>query len=265
MTLLRSPRQRSHDLRAWDSIAAMDRLEPRGFGRRLDEARRSIDDFLSGGPAYVGVSWGKDSIVVADLVLRERPEVPLLNCIVQPVDNPENGAVRDAFMELHPSAALYESEVWCSHDEHGWHQSGTLEAAFKAFVVASGIDRYISGVRASESSKREMTVRRNGMVGERTCRPLAHWTGRDIFHYMHVRGLPVHPAYAMSMGGRIDRERLRVAFLEGKAGRGMGRLEIEKHYYREEMLALLGGRLPPHLEGATPTREPVVRRYQQRR
>ena len=129
MTLLPSPRHRSADLRAWSSIAAMDRIEPPGFRVRLDEARCAVRDFLAGGPAYVGVSWGKDSVVVADLVLRMAPEVPLLNCIVQPVDNPENAAVRDAFLDLHPTAHLFESEAWCSHDAGGWHQTGTLEAA----------------------------------------------------------------------------------------------------------------------------------------
>lgn len=253
MPLLTSPRHRQADLRAWSSIAAMDRLEPHGFGARLEEAKRAVSDFLDGGPAYVGVSWGKDSVVVADLVLRMAPSTQLLNCIVQPVDNPENTAVRDAFLALHPGAQLFESVVWCSRDEHGWHQTGTLEAAFASFVERTGIDRYISGVRASESSKRLLTILRNGMVGERTCRPLAHWTSRDVFFYAHQRGLPLHPSYAMSMGGHYDRGRLRVAFLEGKAGRGMGRLELERFYYRDEMAAIERGELPPHLHGREPT------------
>ena len=237
----------------------MDRIEPPGFRGRLREAQLAVSDFLAGGPAYVGVSWGKDSVVVADLVLRMAPEVPLLNCIVQPVDNPENSAVRDAFLTVHPAAQLFESEVWCHLDGNGWHQTGTLEAAFAAYVEQSGVDRYISGVRAAESTKRLLTVLRNGMVGERTCRPLAHWTSRDVFFYAHTHGLPLHPSYAMSMGGHYDRGRLRVAFLEGKAGRGMGRLELERFYYREEMAAIERGELPPHLAGAVPQEHPVVR------
>lgn len=252
MPLLPSSRHRHADLRAWSSIAAMDRLEPHGFRGRLHEAQRAVSDFLDGGSAYVGVSWGKDSVVVADLVLRLAPATPLLNCIVQPVDNPENAAVRDAFLAIHPVATLYESTVWCPRDAAGWHQTGTLEAAFAAFVEHAGVDRYISGVRAAESSKRLLTVLRNGMVGERTCRPLAHWTSRDVYFYAHVHGLPLHPAYAMSMGGHYDRGRLRVAFLEGKAGRGMGRLELERFYYREEMAAIERGELPPHLADVVP-------------
>ena len=238
----------------------MDRIEPPGFQHRLDEAQCAVRDFLAGGPAYVGVSWGKDSVVVADLVLRMAPEVPLLNCIVQPVDNPENAAVRDAFLDLHPTAQLFESEAWCSHDAGGWHQTGTLEAAFAAYVDQSGVDRYISGVRAAESSKRLLTVLRNGMVGERTCRPLAHWSSRDVFFYADLHDLPLHPAYAMSMGGHYDRGRLRVAFLEGKAGRGMGRLEIERFYYRAEMAAIERGEMPDHLIGSTPSPAVIVRR-----
>lgn len=249
MPLLPSPRHRLADMRAWSSVSAMDRLEPPGFRSRLHEAQRAVSDFLDGGPAYVGVSWGKDSVVVADLVLRLAPATPLLNCIVQPVDNPENSAVRDAFLAIHPGATLYESTVWCPRDAAGWHQTGTLEAAFAAFVEHTGIDRYISGVRAAESSKRLLTVLRNGMVGERTCRPLAHWTARDVYYYLSCAGLPVHPKYAMNMGGRLDRDWIRVAFLEGKAGREFGRLQIERFYYREEMAAIERGELPPHLHG----------------
>ena len=259
MPLLPSPRHRPADLRAWSSVSAMDRIEPPGFRGRLREAQLAVSDFLAGGPAYVGVSWGKDSVVVADLVLRMEPEVPLLKCIVQPVDNPENAAVRDAFLAIHPTARLYESEVWCSLDDRGWHQRGTLQAAFAAFEGASGIDRYISGVRAEESAIRLLAVFRHGMVGERTCRPLAHWTSRDVFHYIHTNGLPLHPNYAMSMGGHHERGRLRVASLSGKAGREMGRLQIEKHYYREEMAAIERGDLPHHLAGAVPQEHPMVR------
>ena len=50
--------------------------------------------------------------------------------------------------------------------------------------------------------------------------------------------LPVHPAYAMLMGGRLDRIRMRVAWLGLKHGRRFGRHEWEMRYYRDEMETL---------------------------
>ena len=55
------------------------------------------------------------------------------------------------------------------------------------------------------------------------------------FAYLAQHDLPVHPVYAMSMGGVIDRSKLRVASLRGRSGTGMGRREWEDLYYPEFM------------------------------
>lgn len=48
----------------------------------------------------------------------------------------------------------------------------------------------------------------------------------------------MHPAYACSFGGALDRERIRVSSLGGQRGTGHGRREWEWAYYRDEMMAL---------------------------
>ena len=59
-----------------------------------------------------------------------------------------------------------------------------------------------------------------------------------MFAYLHRYELPVHPAYACSMGGTVPRERLRVAWLGLRHGTEYGRRELEWRYYREEMIAI---------------------------
>lgn len=57
---------------------------------------------------------------------------------------------------------------------------------------------------------RRISIGHRGLVTPNTCRPIAHWDATHVFAYAHREGLPLHPAYAMSMGGYYDRQWLRV-------------------------------------------------------
>ena len=61
---------------------------------------------------------------------------------------------------------------------------------------------------------------------------MAWWKGADVFAYLAAHELPIHPAYGMSLGGAIERERLRVSALGGSRGAEFGRATIEWTYYR---------------------------------
>jgi hypothetical protein len=54
-----------------------------------------------------------------------------------------------------------------------------------------------------------------------------------VFAYLYGRGLPVHPAYAYSRGGLLDREEIRTTAIGGRRGRNVGRLTWERTYYPE--------------------------------
>lgn len=59
----------------------------------------------------------------------------------------------------------------------------------------------------------------------------------DVFAYLAARDLPVHPAYAMSHGGRLDRRWLRVGSIGGTRALGRGRMEWESAYYGDVITA----------------------------
>ncbi len=82
----------------------------------------------------------------------------------------------------------------------------------------------------------------HGISSLRTCAPIGWWTGGDVYAYLHQHGLPVHPAYACTMGGELDRDRVRVASLGGTRGTEFGRRQWEWAYYRDEIAVLFGGR-----------------------
>lgn len=106
---------------------------------------------------------------------------------------------------------------------------------YRALADAMGEHR-ITGVRAAESGQRAMSARVHGVSTATTCRPILRWPTADVFAYLARFDLPVHPAYAMTMGGRWDRERIRVAPLFGE--RGLFRREWEEHYYPDHAARL---------------------------
>ncbi len=94
--------------------------------------------------------------------------------------------------------------------------------------------RYVSGVRAEESGDRMRRMKRFGVASQNTCAPIGWWSGNKVFAYLWANDLPVHPAYAMTLGGRLDRRRIRVAAIGGEHGTGHGRAEWEQHYYHQK-------------------------------
>lgn len=252
--LITSPRHTAKDLETWALLSEIDDVEaqrtdwPRLTAIALDE----MEMFARRAPCYAGVSWGKDSVVVAHLAWRLREErgvtIPLVAVRTQPIENPDCPAVRDAFLERFPMP-LTEVEVWCTphHDvehetkgvahEWGWTAKGTLEAGFAEACRRTGADRHISGVRAAESGPRKLRMMRWGISTENTCAPIGWWKTPRVFAYLARFDLPIHPAYACSRGGLWERDRLRVSALGRTRGQGIGRLEWERTYYGAEMRA----------------------------
>lgn len=240
MALIESPRHRPEDLAHWRSHARLDEINAAkpALQRKIDRAKLVLERFVGEG-AYCGVSWGKDSMVVAHLLAQMGADVPLVFVRIEPIKNPDSASVRDAYLARFP-ARYEEIEVWCRHDDHGWHATGTLEAGFARAVERYG-RRHISGVRGEESRQRSLRVRKWGESSPNTCAPIGWWTTDDVFAYLSLHDLPVHPAYAYSRGGLWRRDRLRVDCLGCQFGRGHGRAEWERLYYGEEIRMIESG------------------------
>lgn len=246
MALIRVPKHRPEDLAAWArwerEDAAWARTE--AFRARCREALDEIAVFAARGPCYAAVSWGKDSTVIAHLVwsLREERgvEVPLIWIRWDASPNPHCPAVRDAFLSRWPMPYREQPAVW---DGIGDPEVVWREALARAGRRYRG--RWIGGMRADESCGRARRMKRGLSLGK-SCQPLGHWTASDVFAYLFAHDLPVHPAYAMTFGGSLDRGRIRVAALLRsetrrdpaswrveleERGTGLGRAEWEAAYY----------------------------------
>lgn len=231
--LIQCHRHTTADLALWRSLESADclRARRRDFTRQVERALAAMEAFINAGPCYLGVSWGKDSVVVAHLLWQLGR--PALAAYVKPAPtaNPYSDEVRTAFLsrfylpyvEIPVRIAADEEEVKALGDAY--------ERGFRRAERLCGSVRYISGVRAEESRAREMRQLRWGESSPNTCAPITRWTTADVFAYLAHYDLPVHPNYAMTGGGRYERNRLRVGSLGGWRGRNMGRAEWETEYY----------------------------------
>ncbi len=243
MALIRVPQHRPEDLAAWERLEHEDAawaMLPE-FRARCVEAVRVIREFAGRGPCYASTSWGKDSVVVAHLVWtlleEEGLDIPLAWVRVEPIENPHCVVVRDTFLSRWPMP-FREVVIRCPQNDDGtYHAPGTLEAGIEQLYEAYG-PRWIGGLRGEESGMRARRIDR-GLSLRTSCQPIGHWTDRDVFAYLCAFDLPVHPVYAMSFGGSLDRGRLRVSSLGlrrdtrwlGQRGAGHGRAEWEDVYY----------------------------------
>lgn len=227
--LVDSPRLTDEDRAAWAVLARRFRRPAWQVDRWTRHAQGAIRRFLASGPAHVGVSWGKDSVTVAHLTRGVSPDVPCCWVRLPGADNPECPAVRDAYLDRWPSNYV-EIDAPPPTYRDGWLVTGARRVGYAAADRELGARR-ILGIRAAESSTRELSAAVHGVATERVCRPILHWPTAEVFAYLLRHDLPIHPAYAMSDGGRLDIERLRVASIGGRRGAGAGRREWERRYY----------------------------------
>lgn len=229
--LVDSPRLSDDDRRAWAVLSRRFRRPGWQVDRLARQAAGHVRRFLAAGPAYVGVSWGKDSLTVAHIVRSVSTDAPLCWVRLPGADNPECPAVRDAYLDRWPSNYV-EIDAPPPTYEDGWLVTGARRAGYGRAEAELGT-RHILGIRAQESGTRAMSAAVHGVSTSQVCRPILTWTTAEVFAYLLHHDLPIHPAYAMSMGGRLDIERLRVASIGGHRGAEMGRNDWERHYYAD--------------------------------
>lgn len=238
----------ARDRAAWDRLARYDAAtaaDPR-WPAREEHARQTIRDFAATGPCYASTSWGKDSTVVAHLAATSGVRLPLVYVRMRRWENPDCLLVRDAFLADYGDAVDYH-EYWVDGGRRWWeadetdlkpgqHVSGQFDEASRRHGR-----RHISGVRGEESKMRGMVMSRWGEAGPGACRPIGRWTAVDVFAYLHRYNLPIHPAYACSHGGRLDRRWIRVSPIGGISQSHKQRADWEAHYYPEIVPRHAGG------------------------
>lgn len=204
------------------------------FRRHVDESLQAIASF---GDCYVGVSWGKDSVVLAHLFSRANPTAVLVHMRSSDSHNPHCDDVRDCYFERFPGQRYEEVQLDYSAVDRDVDDE-TLDRATDRIWYATirsckrrfG-NRYATGVRAAESVGRLIRMMTHGSASTNGLAPIGYWSTNEVFAYLHKHDLPVHPSYACLGGGRYSRNQIRVSELGDTHGREFGRREWEMSYY----------------------------------
>lgn len=233
--LISSDRHTPQDLQAWESLERYDhRLYPAAEAK-AEHAIEVIRRFADAGDCYLSTSWGKDSTVLVDLAGRAGVNIPIVSLVIDGYELPGTTQVRDMMRERHPHLDYHEL-VLPPQPNRWWDTTTVKRTKHDADIGWRLIEkrfgpRHITGIRAEESRIRTLVQHRFGDATERTARPIGTWAATDIFAYLAGHNLPVHPAYAMSHGGTLDRRWLRVHALGGVTGADKGRADWEESYF----------------------------------
>jgi len=238
--LIVTPRHRPADLTLWQEYEAADREYARShqFSAHVAAAKQRIREWTRQHKrCYAAVSWGKDSLVLAHLLWLISRDVPLVH--LQPSNaNPETDLVSDAYFRRHPGQRYVVVPVDYTHIDRRRVSSVELDRLtdrewYRAWrgVSKQWGPHYLIGIRAEESRVRRLRFHRWGAASTFACAPIVDWSCDDVFAYLALYELPVHPAYAYLGSGRWRRERIRVAEIGDTCGSGGGRREWESEYY----------------------------------
>lgn len=223
--LILSDRQTRADRLYWEEASSADFVSAPSC-ERIEKAISAVRSFASTGDAWVAVSWGKDSVVLADLAMRADTRIPLVHVRLRR-STPETELVRDRFLARYSGAIYHEID----EGTRSWPHAGP---GFDEAAVKFG-PRSIRGIRQAESHTRAMSAAVHGISTKNACRPILYWSAAQVWGYLALRDLPIHPAYGCVGGGRWDRDWIRVGTIGGVKGRGMGRREWELEYYPDEI------------------------------
>lgn len=166
--------------------AFLSHARTRDYWRRVREAEDVIRGVLdSSQRPYVAFSGGKDSTVMAHLVLDQRPGVLVWHAwsIWRP---PEVEAEIDSIAQA-LGVQRYRVVRGLGGRLHGQHVPRLLE---------EGHDRVFVGLRSEESGKRRRRIARRLYITDiPESWPLASWTWMDVWAYIVAHDLPYLSAY----------------------------------------------------------------------
>lgn len=185
---------------------------------------------LRPGPVAVAVSWGKDSVVLADIAIELLGDRAILVNLKSPYAIPGWEVVRDHFaararvVELGDGrsvedviAVLRDIGLGVDRDPGDRRQGSRHKATtIHAWCRDAGVYVNLLGMRAEENpGKRGRFLRETGGVywrGDITVsNPLAWWSGTDIWAHITARGLPYNAAIYDRQTHGYTRETLRNA------------------------------------------------------
>jgi len=167
---------------------------------KIEQAKKIIAEAIEkyGNKVAIACSFGKDSMVVVHLALQIKPDVQIFT-VMTPFKPKETFEYKDQMIEYyHLNIKEYMSKEkvdpqlpYTNPDEccRILKVEPTREAVKE-------LDAWICGLRNTEGRTRknyQIIEEKNGLI---KINPILNWTELDIWRYIAINKIPVHPYYA---------------------------------------------------------------------
>lgn len=202
--------------------------------RLVAQAERSIANALEVMKTpYVAFSSGKDSSVLLSLGRQQCPDLPA----IYGDDEwrlPETDALLVATPHLRRVALTVVHAEWFTANEEPPPEDTEWLDTTPRWAAHLGYDGVFLGLRAEESARRRMYLRRVGVLyfGKKRqmwhCNPLAWWTVDDVWAYLLSREVPYNAAYDVLERIGVPLEAQRIGPFAVARALGYGQLAILK-------------------------------------
>lgn len=182
------------------------------FQNQLSGAKKYIREALKqSNRPYLAFSGGKDSTVVHGLVAEAGSQMPRVWSddewwLPETTDYMERVKARGHKVKQIQTKTKH-ADFFISHRNNGVH--------FEQWVAEQGYDAVFLGLRAEESAKRRMALKKYGPLyctkdGLLHVNPIAWWKVEDVWTYIHSRRIDYNKAYDKleSLGLGLSEQRI---------------------------------------------------------
>lgn len=169
------------------------------FKRKVEKAKEIIREALAIAPAYVAVSWGKDSVVMLHLVQSICPDILAISF---------GHHEREMISNYAETEALYRERFRLNINTI-LMQGDHVPNKVKATKLWLDYPVKFVGLRMEESKDRKITLIKNGAIyqykqGDYRACPIFNWTSQDVWAYTFSRNLPYLKAYDLGANRTTD-------------------------------------------------------------
>lgn len=169
------------------------------FKRKVDRAKEIIREALAIAPAYVAVSWGKDSVVMLHLVQSICSDILAISFGHYEREMISNYAETEALYREHFGLNINTILIDGDHVPNKVKSQKLWLQYPVAFV----------GLRIEESARRKATLLKNGAIyqykkGDYRACPVFNWTSQDVWAYIVANDLPYLKAYDLGAKRTTD-------------------------------------------------------------
>ncbi|MFM5982862.1 MAG: phosphoadenosine phosphosulfate reductase family protein [Sphaerospermopsis kisseleviana] len=176
------------------------------FKKKVDQTKSIIKQALAIAPAYVAVSWGKDSVVMLHLCQQIKPDIIAVN-----YGSPEQDIVDNYSEVINNYCQRFLTNYKELIGKPEWADDpDTVQDRCNQMLEGKQTLAFV-GLRAEESKNRKRSLIKNGLIHQyksgryagyyRVC-PLGWWGWKDIWSYTISNNLPYLNSYDYK-----DRER----------------------------------------------------------